>query len=282
MRVATLANRDRVLALLIGLMVVPVALYWSTFLNMSAIWSTEPFRHGYMIPFISLILLWRERRRLESVTLTGSWVGLLSLVGLVLLWLVAEATSVQVIEHLSATLMISAFVLAAGGRAAFRIVWFPVAFLIFAVPMGVSIVPDLMNSTASISIAALQLMGVPVLREGMLVTTPSGAFEIVEACSGFNYLTAGTAMGVLVAHLMFRSYLRQISYVVMVVAVFIVANGIRAFIVMLVATKSEMRIFVGDDHLFLGWVLFLLAMVLMYWLAEKYSDIRREPSHARE
>ena len=41
-----------------------------------------------------------------------------------------------------------------------------------------------------------------------------------------------------------------------------------------------MRLLVGSDHVFFGWVLFLLAMMLMYWIAERYSETRVEASHA--
>ena len=103
---------------------------------------------------------------------------------------------------------------------------------------------------------------------------------MVEACSGLNYLNAGIALGVLIAHLMFRVLWKQLSYVLAVVCVFIAVNGIRAFVVMFVGSTSEMRLLVGRDHLFFGWVLFLLAMALMYWVAERYSDVRVGQSSA--
>lgn len=204
----------------------------------------------------------------------GSWFGAALLASLVALWVAAESTSVQQVEQLSVVLMVSTFVLTVLGWKDYQQVWFPLAFLLFAVPIGGSIVPHLMDATATIAVGTLQVFDVPAVREGMLITLPGGTFEVVEACSGLNYLNAGIALGVLVAHLMFRVVWKQLSYVLAVICVFIVVNGLRAFVVMFVGSTSEMRLLVGRDHLFFGWVLFLLAMALMYWIAEKYSDAR--------
>lgn len=263
------------------LAVVPLAVYADTVAAMVGLWASDAYRHGYMIPMISMGLLWRDRASYRGISFAGSWLGVGLLCVLVTFWVVSEATAVQVVEQVSVVLMVSAFVLAVIGRSGYRHVWFPLAFLLLAVPVGATAVPYLMDSTATIAVAALQMLNVPALREGMLVSLPAGTFEVVEACSGFNYLNAGVALGVLVAHLMFRTVWKQILYVGVVVGVFILVNGLRAFIVMYVGSMSDMRLLVGEDHVFFGWVLFLVAMAVMYWLAEKYSDTGNvESSHA--
>ena len=158
---------------------------------MAELWPSESYRHGYLIPVISLALLWRDRPKYESIYPRGSWIGVALLLGLVLAWIVAEATSIQQIEQLAVVSMISAFALAMFGWDGYTRIWFPLAFLVFAVPFGDWLVPRLMDSTATIAVAALRMVGVPALREGMVVSLPGGTFEVVEACAGLNYLNAG-------------------------------------------------------------------------------------------
>jgi exosortase A len=258
---------------------VPIVVYWGTFQSMTGLWSTDSYRHGWVIAPVAVFLLWRDRSTYSDAPFTGSIAGVTMLGALVSMWMIAAATSVQLVEHLSVVAMIGACVLAMTGWPTFRTLWFPFAFLLFAVPMGGSIIPALMDTTASISVSALQALDVPALREGMRISLPGGTFEVVEACSGFNYLIAGAALGVLVAHLMFRSPWRQVCYVAVIIVVFIFINGLRAFVVMFVGSASKMHWLVGQDHLFFGWLLFLGAMVLMYWGAERFSD-RREASGA--
>ncbi len=275
-----MSRADSNFILIAVLAVVPIAIYWGTISTMVGLWSADAFRHGYLIPFVSFFLLWRGRSNYETLNIRGSWFGVSVLAGLVAVWVVAEATSVQQIEQISVVLMVSAFVFAVVGGDGYQRVWFPLAFLLFAVPTGSSVIPHLMDSTATIAVATLQMFGVPALREGMLVSLPGGKFEVVEACSGFSYLNAGISLGVLVAYLMFRTLWKQVCYVLAVIGVFIVVNGLRAFIVMFVASSSHMQLLAGRDHIFFGWVLFLLAMVLMYWIAEKYSDTTLEHQRA--
>ena len=272
---------DRNFVVIVVLSVIPIAIYWDSMITMARLWSsTEAYRHGYLIPFVSMLLLWRDRSKYRSTKFTGSWVGAGVLASLVAVWIAAEATSVQLIEQLSVVLMVSALALTVLGWRAYQPVWFPLAFLVFAVPIGDTAIPYLMDSTASFAVMALQMLGVPALREGMRVALPGGTFEVVEACSGFNYLTAGVALGVLVAHLKFKSLWKQLCYVVAVVGVFVFINGLRAFVIMWVGSLSNMQLLVGREHVFFGWVLFLLAMALMYWVAEKYSDLP-DPGAAR-
>lgn len=265
--------------LVLVLLFVPLAVYWQSVTTMTAQWPSDAHRHGYLIPFVSLFLLWRTRHTYAEIVPTGSWLGLAWLLLLVALWVVSKATSVQTVEHLAVVAMLSAFVLAVFGIDGYKQVWFPLAFLLCAVPIGDSAIPFLMDSTATIAVGALQLVGVPALREGMVVSLPGGTFEVVEACSGFNYLNVGIALGIVVAHLMFRSVVKQLLYLGAVIVMFVAVNGIRAFLIMLVGSASNMAI--GKDHIMFGWVLFLVAMGTMYWLAEKYSDTHLPDANQR-
>jgi exosortase/archaeosortase family protein len=91
-------------------------------------------------------------------------------------------------------------------------------------------------------------------------------------CSGFNYLYSGLALAVLVAHVLFRSWPRRVVFVGVAALAFVACNGARAFIVMAVASASDMSWLVGDDHVIFGWAIFFLVMVGLYFFAERYSD----------
>jgi exosortase A len=275
--------RDKNVVLVLAVLCAPLAIYWQSMVTMSMQWSTETYRHGYLVPFASLFLLWRERRRFSDPIAGGSWIGVALLALLVGLWIVARTTSVQTVEQLSVVMMVSALALAVFGFTTYKALWFPLAFLLFAVPVGDSAVPYLMDSTATIAVAGLQMFGIPALREGMIVSLPGGTFEVVEACSGYNYLNAGIALGVLVGHLMFRLPWKRLLYIGGVVAAFVLLNGVRAFVIMAVGSTSNMHLLVSKDHVYFGWALFVVSMCAMYWVAERYSDVRElEPPRAAE
>jgi exosortase A len=275
--------RDKNIALVLLVICAPLLVYWQSVLTMSMQWSTETYRHGYLVPCASLFILWRDRAKFNDAQASGSWIGLLLLTVLVLLWMVAQTASVQTVEQLAVVMMVSALALAVFGFETYKLLWFPLAFLLLAVPVGDSAIPYLMDSTATIAVAGLQVLGIPALREGMVISLPGGTFEVVEACSGYNYLNAGIALGVLVAHLMFRLPWKQVVYLCGVVVAFVLINGVRAFVIMAVGSSSDMHLLVSKDHVYFGWVLFFAAMAGMYWVAERYSDMHeRESPRAAE
>jgi len=165
------------------------------------------------------------------------------------------------------------------GNRIFRSIAFPFAFLILAVPFGDGTVPWLMEITADISMGLLQLFGVPVYREGAFMTLPGGSFEVAESCSGFRYLNAGIAISLLAAYLSLSSWLIGAIYVTTFALVCVLLNGVRAFLVMWIASATEMQYMTGYDHVVFGWILFALGMFIMIWAAERFSGRgRAQPS----
>ena len=79
-------------------------------------------------------------------------------------------------------------------------------------------------------------------------------------------------LATLFSYLNYRSNTKRAIFVAAVVAGVIVANGIRAFIVMYVASASNMRYFAGRDHVVFGTVMFaVLALVAMY-IGSRFAD----------
>jgi exosortase len=86
-----------------------------------------------------------------------------------------------------------------------------------------------MEHTADFTLAALRLTGIPVYREGQFFSIPSGNWSVV--CSGLRYLIASVTVGVLYAHLTYRSALRRALFIAASIVVPIVANWLRAYMI---------------------------------------------------
>ena len=80
------------------------------------------------------------------------------------------------------------------GRRIFRIVLFPLVYLLAMVPIWdaftVRLHPIFQLYSARIGVYILQAMGIPVLREGVSIELPNVTLEVAQACSGINYLIA--------------------------------------------------------------------------------------------
>jgi EpsI family protein len=168
--------------------------------------------------------------------------------------------------------MVPALVLAILGRQVVLALAFPLAFLFLAVPVGKGLMPPLMDFTADFAIAALRLTGIPVYREGTFFSIPSGNWSVVEGCSGIRYLIASFTGGCLFAYLSYRSLYKRLLFIAASIIVPIIANGLRAYLIVMIAHLSDMRLALGVDHLIYGWVFFGLVMLLLFWVGSFWRE----------
>lgn len=248
-------------------------LYWETLWSMVSIWErSETFTHGFLIMPISVFLVWQRRHELARLTPSPDLRGLIVLPVLGMAWLLAHYAGVRVIEQLAMVAMVPVVVLTVLG---WQVAWallFPLFFLFLSVPMGEELIPPLMDVTADFTVAALQLTGIPVYREGTFFEIPSGHWSVVEGCSGVRYLIASVTLGCLYAYLTYRSALRRTVFVILSIIVPIVANGLRAYMIVMIAHLSDMRLALGVDHFIYGWVFFGVVMLLLFWLGSFWRE----------
>ncbi len=255
-----------------------VAMYWGTAESMVRIWArSETFQHGFLILPISLFLIWTRRREVAKLVPAPDYLGLVLVAAAGLVWLIAAAGQVQVVQQYAMVAMIPAAVIALAGREVAWALAFPLAFLLLAVPIGEGLIPPLMDWTADFTVAALRLTGIPVYREGNFFTIPSGNWSVVEGCSGVRYLIASITVGVLYAYLSYQKLWKRLLFIAVSVVVPVLANWLRAYMIVMIGHLSDGKLAHGVDHLIYGWVFFGIVMLLMFWIGNFWRENR---SHA--
>jgi EpsI family protein len=101
---------------------------------------------------------------------------------------------------------------------------------------------------------------------------------VVEACSGLRYLFASAMVGTLYAYLSFRRWPRRLAFVLVSLLMPVVANWVRALLIVLLGHYSDNRIATGADHLIYGWVFFGFIMMLMFWVGNRWADAPLAPA----
>jgi EpsI family protein len=168
-------------------------------------------------------------------------------------------------------MVVSTVIAVAGWEFAGKIA-FPLGFLLFMIPAGDPINPLLMEYTARMTIWAVHATGIPVLREGLNFSLPTGNWSVVEACSGLRYVVAAAVLGSLFAYLNFTSWVRRAVFFVTALVVAIVANWMRAYLIVMLGHLTNMRWGVGDDHVVYGWVFFGLTMFALFAMGARWHD----------
>ncbi len=262
-----------------------LVLFRDTAAAMVGIWSrSDTFAHAYLVPPIVLWMVWRRRDTLaQTAAKPEPWV-LVPMALVCMLWLLGELAGVNAAAQLALVALLVLTVPAVFGLRVAKALTFPLLFSFFAVPIGEFMVPNMMEWTADFTVAALQLSGVPVLRDGLQFVIPSGNWSVVEACSGVRYLIASFMVGTLFAYLNYRSTTRRTIFMVVSLVVPIVANWFRAYMIVMLGHLSGNTLAVGADHLIYGWVFFGIVIGLMFMLGARWTEAElppvAAPSHA--
>ncbi len=256
-----------------GLIVLLLLIYYPTTASLIHIWnSSETFTHGYLILPISIWLVWHNRTHFYHLTPTVNYSAIPFVLAASFVWLVAYFIDVNVIQQLAMVSIIPLIVFSVMGWQVTKVAAFPLFFLIFAVPMGEGLVPVLIEFTADFTVAMVQMTGIPIYREGTFFQLPTGNWSVVEACSGVRYLIASMTLGFLYAYLNYQSPYRRAAFILAAIIVPIIANGLRAFMIVMIGHFSGMKLAVGVDHLIYGWVFFGIVIAIMFYVGSFWRE----------
>lgn len=259
--------------LLTALVLAMLVLYYPTFESIVAIWlRSDTFAHGFIIVPISLWLIWRIRDQVLATEPKVNYLGIPVLLLLGLVWLLANYVGVLAVEQLAAVMMLLVLIFTVLGWRSTSIMAFPLFFLLLAVPIGEELTPTLIDVTADFTVAMIQMVGIPIYREGNFFQLPSGNWSVVAACSGVRYLIASVTLGVLYAYLNYQSPLKRGVFVVAAFVVPILANGLRAFMIVMIGHFSDMQLATGVDHLIYGWLFFGIVIAVMFYIGSFWRD----------
>jgi exosortase len=259
--------------LLIGLLASAILIaYVSTFSDLiDGPWQTEQEGHGPLIIAASLWLVWQS---LASIKATASrpapvlgWSILL--LGLLLMFLARIQQGVIAAEFVSLILVITGSVFIAGGWPLFRVLAFPIAFLVFAVPMPDWVIDGLtIPLKVFISDAVTHLLyafGFPVAQNGVMIMIGSYQLLVKDACSGMNSIFALSAIGVFYAYAFrWQEKFRSLLLLAAIVPITILANFIRVLALVLIAYYAGPDLLDGIVHDLTGIGLFVIALVLLF------------------
>lgn len=250
-----------------------VLVFYQTVESMVAIWwRSETFTHGFLIAPIVIWLIWEKRQELSRLVPRPQYMALIPFVLFGFLWLLGQVVDAAVVQQIAFIGILLSGLWVILGTSVVWAIAFPLAFLFLAVPVGEGLIPVLMEFTADFTVGLLKLTGIPVYREGLFFTLPSGNWSVVEGCSGVRYLIASVTLGCLFAYLSYQSLPKRAVFIVASFVVPVIANGLRAYMIVMIGHLSSMKLATGVDHLIYGWVFFGLVMFLLFAVGSIWRD----------
>ncbi len=251
--------------LLVGIL---VALYTPVMGSLFDQWYHDAdYSHGFLVPFVSAYLIWQRRDKLRLVPRRSSFWGMfVVLVALGLLFLGSLGAELF-LARISLLCTICGLIVYFCGWAMLRALAFPMAFLLFAIPIPVLIYNEIVfplqfvaSKFATWTLETLNLF--PIMREGNVLILPGMSLEVVEACSGIRSLLSLLALAAGFGYLVERSAVARWILFLAMIPLAIISNGTRVMITAIMANYMGPKAAEGFMHEFSGWVIFVVATAL--------------------
>lgn len=267
--------KDRLLGTL-AMLAVLCAGYWSTWGPLIEKWNGPTYSLGYLVVPICVYLLLRQvsiSRPAERASLFGIAIVFIGVVS----WVIATFANIMIVASLSVPLILfGAMVTLFGSRSFFAFI-FPVAYLVFAIPVWDYINGLLQWLTISVNRIVLGVIQVPAIIEGSFVYFRNGAFEIASGCAGLHFFVTALAIASLNAYLSFRSVKTRLLFVVIATVLALTTNWLRVIVIIYAGYRTDMQHYlVTVDHYWFGWVLFMVMLVPLYMIGSRLETLSWE------
>ena len=230
------------------------------------------YGHCFFVLPIAAWLAWDRRAAARGLAPQPTAWPALAVPAFALAWFAAERLGLMEGRQLAALAMLEALLVAMLGWRLARVFAAALLYLVFLVPFGSFLVPDLQAVTAGFVDVGLDVFDVPHVVDAFTIDIPEGSFYVAEACAGLRFLIAAVAFGALYGGLMYRSPWKRLAFLAASIATPIVANGLRALGIVLAGHWIGSAEAAVADHLIYGWGFFSAVIVLLTLAGLPFRD----------
>ncbi len=247
-----------------------LAMYLPTFYDLlKGLWSSEEQMHGPIILALSIWLIYKRWPLLkQNVSMTVTVIGWLALFAGLLLYIIGRSQQIIQFEVGSFIWMIAALLLIKRGFNALKLMWFPLFFLVFMIPLpGTIVIVLTMPMKMAVSYVTeniLFLLGYPIARSGVILQIGQYQLLVADACAGLQTLLTLESLGLFYLNVIrHTSLFRNVVLALLIVPISFAANVIRVIALTLITYYYGDRAGQGFLHELAGLVLFLSALILI-------------------
>ena len=270
-----------VTTVLLGLL---TALYHEIFAGLLYDWDNDPnYSHGFIVPFMSAYFVYERWGQLRRIPIRPSALGIPILILGVALLVIGSVGAELFAQRVSFIVVLMGLILLLFGTRILATLGLPLVFLLFMIPLPAIVVNTiafpLQIFAAQTASFCLFNLGIPVLREGNLITLAGSTLEVAEACSGLRSLMALLALGTVYAYFSQRQMWKRWALVLLSIPIAILANAFRVTGTGVLANYWGTEAAEGFYHTFEGWIVFVVAFVLLLICGILLARIGKQPRH---
>ena len=259
-----------------------LALYYPFIVTMVQDWgSNDNYSHGYLIPFISAYMIYALRDKLNTMArVPNNWGLALIAIGLAQLF-VAKIGVEFFLQRTSIIVVLFGLALFLMGTKVTKAIWLPLIYLIYMVPLPAIIwnrIAFPMQLFASgITEQVVQLLGIPIFREGNVLHLAQTTLEVIDACSGLRSLMTMLALSTAMAFIVQQANWKRWLLFISALPIAILINIIRLTFTAILASYYGGEAAQGFLHEFSGIVVFIGGIGLLLGTQTLLLKIGRDP-----
>ena len=236
--------------------------------------------HGFVVFPLAIWLAWKRLKETPGLDSRPSAWGFALLGPAVALQILDALLGFQLLSAISLVIAVFGLCLLLLGKERTRAIWFPLFFLLFAVPIPLFLatrIHGILRQVAAVGThRVLDLLGYDVTRDGTALQVGPDSIQIADACSGFSTLTALFMVGMLLPYLARLRPLRAATLVAFVFPIAALANVVRCVVLIMLVAAFDPEILDSPLHPLSGIATFVLALVLLLQLEKLLTRERKE------
>ena len=242
----------------------------------------EEYSFGYMVPAITAFLIWQRKDLLERQPFEGSYWGVAAVAGGAIGLMVANLSTITVVEQYAFLLSLFGLALALTGWQAFRIILVPLCILVFMIPLPFFMINQLSEILQLISselgVMVIRACDISVFLDGNVIDLGIYKLQVADACSGLRYLFPLMTLGFIAAYLFRAPFWQRAIIFLSTIPLTVGMNSLRIGIIGVTVNIWGIQMAEGFLHFFEGWIIFMACMTLLLlemWLLLRFTKPRR-------
>jgi exosortase len=257
-----------------------LALYYPFIQNLVRDWDTnQNYSQGYFIPFVSAFMIWWMREDLAAIEFKPTnWGIALIVLGLLQLF-IAKVGSEYFLQRTSMIVVLFGISFYLFGGRFTKAVWLPLAYLIFMIPLPAivwnRIAFPMQLFASALTEDVVQLIGIPILREGNVLHLAQASLEVVDACSGLRSLVNILGLAVGLGFIMNKEAWKRWALFLAAFPIAVIVNIIRLSGTAMLASRYGSDVAQGFLHDFSGWLVFVAGILLLLLVQSVLSKISK-------
>ena len=246
----------------------------------------EEYGHGFIIPFITIFLVWQKKDQLEKIQFNGSWLGLSGVLLGFALYYAGELSSLYIIIQYAFVFTLLSLLLSLVGIKAFRVILVPLLILMFMIPLPNFLFNNLSSQlqliSSQIGVAVIRLFDISVYLEGNVIDLGIYKLQVVEACSGLNYLFPLMTLAFITAYFFTGDFWKRAVIFLSSIPITILMNSLRIGVIGVTVEYGGVEMAEGFLHDFEGWAVFMSCIGILIFEMSVLANVGKDRLPLRE